>query len=182
MNIKASFTKLKTGQWGVRIVGGTSVEVGQNVDVAKRDGSTSSVTVERVAWTGQDNATGERITVCEIVAQRAPRAKQPRQQQRRQPPRREPRGPDVRIEYPVSGATYCHDEHGVYEYDEYPRSSVLAGQQRRSFKTSGTLEKCQQYCKEKYGMVPELISGCGYVKPYVGHLSADGDPDPIEYD
>jgi hypothetical protein len=37
------------------------------------------------------------------------------------------------IEYPSSGATYSHDEYGVYRYDTYPDSSVLAGQERRSF-------------------------------------------------
>lgn len=37
------------------------------------------------------------------------------------------------IEYPASGKTYSHDEYGVYRYDTYPESSVLAGQERRSF-------------------------------------------------
>lgn len=36
------------------------------------------------------------------------------------------------IEYPAVGATYRHDEYGVYEYGTYPESSVLAGQERRS--------------------------------------------------
>lgn len=35
------------------------------------------------------------------------------------------------IEYPSMGSTYCREEYGVYEYGTYPRSSVLAGQQRR---------------------------------------------------
>ncbi len=38
------------------------------------------------------------------------------------------------IEYPMHGATYHHDDqYGVYEYGVYPDSSVLAGQERRSF-------------------------------------------------
>lgn len=37
------------------------------------------------------------------------------------------------IEYPMIGATYQHGEYGVYRYDTYPESSVLAGQERRSF-------------------------------------------------
>ena len=41
--------------------------------------------------------------------------------------------PYLTIEYPASGATYSHDEYGVYEYGTYPDSSVLAGQERRSF-------------------------------------------------
>jgi hypothetical protein len=41
--------------------------------------------------------------------------------------------PEITIEYPASGATYSRDEFGVYRYDEYPESSVLAGQERRTF-------------------------------------------------
>jgi hypothetical protein len=37
------------------------------------------------------------------------------------------------IEYPCSGATYYREEYGVYRYGTYERSSVLAGQQKRSF-------------------------------------------------
>lgn len=37
------------------------------------------------------------------------------------------------IEYPSAGATYSHDEYGVYRYDTYPENSVLAGQERRTF-------------------------------------------------
>lgn len=39
----------------------------------------------------------------------------------------------ITIEYPSAGATYSRDEYGVYKYDEYPESSVLAGQERRTF-------------------------------------------------
>jgi hypothetical protein len=35
------------------------------------------------------------------------------------------------IEYPATGAEYSHDEYGVYRYSEYPRGSVLEGQERR---------------------------------------------------
>lgn len=31
----------------------------------------------------------------------------------------------LRIEYPMHGATYHKDKYGVYEYDTYPRGSVL---------------------------------------------------------
>lgn len=41
--------------------------------------------------------------------------------------------PDIRIEYPSVGTTYFRDVFGVYEYSTYPRSSVLAGQERRMF-------------------------------------------------
>lgn len=81
-----------------------------------------------------------------------------------------PRKPDVRIEYPCSGATYCEDKYGVYEYSVYPSSSVLAGQTRRVFLDSfNTLEEA----KAKY---PDAdLCGCGYQPPYLGHLPDDGD-------
>lgn len=37
------------------------------------------------------------------------------------------------IEYPSAGATYSHNEYGVYRYDVFPEYSVLAGQVRRAF-------------------------------------------------
>jgi hypothetical protein len=44
---------------------------------------------------------------------------------------------DLRIE-PSAGATYRHDgEFAVYEYGTYPESSVLAGQERRSYVDGG---------------------------------------------
>lgn len=36
------------------------------------------------------------------------------------------------IEYPATGETYSYNEYGVYRYSEYPRGSVLEGQERRS--------------------------------------------------
>jgi hypothetical protein len=40
---------------------------------------------------------------------------------------------DIVIEYPTVGASYEHDEYGVYAYDTHPENSVLAGQPRRRF-------------------------------------------------
>ena len=40
---------------------------------------------------------------------------------------------DFQIEFPSVGQTYSRNEYGVYEYGVYPRSSVLAGQTRRTF-------------------------------------------------
>lgn len=77
---------------------------------------------------------------------------------------------DIRIEFPSKGATYCRQEYGVYSYDEYPRSSVLAGQTRRIFLDSfETLEEAQS----KY---PEAkVFGCCYQPPYLNHLPEEGD-------
>ena len=40
---------------------------------------------------------------------------------------------DVRIEFPSMGATFCNQVYGVYQYDVYPRNSVLGGQERRTW-------------------------------------------------
>jgi hypothetical protein len=76
-----------------------------------------------------------------------------------------PKGADVVIEYPSVGMTYWRDVYGVYAYDEYPRSSVLAGQQRRSFIDSfDTLEEA------KAAYPAAAVHAPGFEEPYLGHL------------
>lgn len=58
----ASFTKLRDGDWGVRAPAGT--KRGDILDVRKRDGSISTVEVERVLWTGNG------IALCSIYDDR----------------------------------------------------------------------------------------------------------------
>jgi hypothetical protein len=56
-----------------------------------------------------------------------------------------PPGTELVIEYPMQGETYGHDQYGVYAYSEYPESSVLAGQTKRSFVDSfDTLAEAQK--------------------------------------
>ena len=43
-----TFTKLRNGSWGVK---GTGLAAGRIVGVAKRDGSHSNVTIDKVIWT-----------------------------------------------------------------------------------------------------------------------------------
>lgn len=78
---------------------------------------------------------------------------------------------DIRIEYPSAGMTYTRNEYGVYEYSEYPRSSVLAGQERRVYLDSfATLEEA----KAKYPAA-EICDSSGYQPPYLNHLPDDED-------
>jgi hypothetical protein len=46
---------------------------------------------------------------------------------------REAKKADIRIEFPSMGATFCNEVFGVYQYDTYPRTSVLGGQPRRTW-------------------------------------------------
>lgn len=80
----------------------------------------------------------------------------------------------LRIEYPAKGTTYCKSLYGVYEYDTYPKSSVLAGQIRRILRGQyDTLEQAQQaHPQATYNGV-----GSGFSVPNLGHLP-DG-PDLI---
>lgn len=77
---------------------------------------------------------------------------------------------DIRIEFPSVGATYHRNEFGVYEYSEYPRSSVLAGQERRVYMDSfATLAEAK-------AVYPDAeISAPGFTEPDLSHLPDDED-------
>lgn len=87
------------------------------------------------------------------------------------PPKR-----DIRIEFPSAGATYSREEYGVYEYTTYPRSSVLAGQQRRQFLAAfDTIEEA----RAAYPGADE--SDCGYQPPFLGHLPDEEDDEEYAF-
>ena len=85
--------------------------------------------------------------------------------------------PDIVIEYPSTGATYSHDEYGVYEYDVYPPYSVLAGQTKRSFLGSfDTLEGA----KSAYPDAAWHGDGSGYTEQPIPTATPEWlDPDEI---
>ena len=77
------------------------------------------------------------------------------------------------IEQGSRGATYQNDSDTftVYEISTYPRSSVLAGQQRRQWMDQfESLEEAQAAYPEA-----ELIGGSTYREPCLNHLSDEGD-------
>lgn len=87
-------------------------------------------------------------------------------------PRKE-RAPEIIIE-PKRGATYGPSEESpfaAYEYGTYGRGSVLAGQTRRVFLESGTLEELKK-------LYPKAdISQCSnYAPPSLNHLPDEDDP------
>ena len=79
------------------------------------------------------------------------------------------------IEYPSAGATYSHDEYGVYEYGEYEPWSVLAGQEKRSFLDSFPTLKAAQAA---YPDAQWSGEGSGYREITIPHDPPDWfDPD-----
>lgn len=67
----ASFTKLRDGSWGVRL-SGSAPQRGQVLAVARKDGTVTMVTVERVIWSGNG------AHLCAIAQERLQRAAAPR--------------------------------------------------------------------------------------------------------
>lgn len=61
--MSASYTKLKSGEWGIRVEG--AARQGQQVTVKKKDGTTKTETVTQIVWSGNG------ITLC-AIAQREP--------------------------------------------------------------------------------------------------------------
>ncbi len=74
-NAKITYTKLRSGDWGVR---GPAAHVlrGMSVTVTKRSGETKCEVVGRIIWTGQDKRTKTNVSIAEVVKQA--RARSPR--------------------------------------------------------------------------------------------------------
>lgn len=73
-----TFTKLRTGDWGLRVTGRGDVAPGDTVAVTKRSGQTELKTVGRVIWRGDG------VVLCSIAnGGGTPRRQQSRQQSRR---------------------------------------------------------------------------------------------------
>jgi hypothetical protein len=86
--------------------------------------------------------------------------------------RRKAKGPDVRIEYPSTGATYSRNEYGVYEYGTYPRHSVLAGMESRTFLDSfKTLDEAKAAFPEA-----SVITGSCFAPLNLDFLPDEDDP------
>lgn len=75
-NQTATWTKLKTGDWGIRVKGDKPAR-GDVVTVTKKSGDTSPAVVDAVLWTGEDRDDGEPITLCAVVTVRGPRRAAP---------------------------------------------------------------------------------------------------------
>ena len=72
----ATYTKLKDGSWGLRVVRHSSEEApgqGEVVAVSKKDGSKKDEAIGRVLWSGTDRDNSSNVCfLCTIEATRAP--------------------------------------------------------------------------------------------------------------
>lgn len=62
--MSATYTKLKNGEWGVRVEG--TVNRGTVVSVVTKAGKLKTETVGSVLWTGTDRQSGHTISLCAI--------------------------------------------------------------------------------------------------------------------
>lgn len=86
-------------------------------------------------------------------------------------PRKEASGSRIQIEYPSRGATYNKTVYGVYEYGVYPRSSVLAGQTKRTW-----LDAFDTLAEAKAAYpTARVVDHSDYAPPNLSHLPDDGD-------
>jgi len=78
------------------------------------------------------------------------------------------------IEQGSRGATYRNSDETftVYEISKYPRSSVLAGQQRRAW-----LDEFTSLADAQKAYPAATASGCTYREPYLNHLPGDDTDD-----
>lgn len=67
MSTNATYTQLRDGSWGIRVLG-TALE-NQTISVRKKDGTEKTETVRRVLWTGRDSRSGQTVSLCAIGAQ-----------------------------------------------------------------------------------------------------------------
>lgn len=60
-----TFTKLRDGSWGIRVPS-DAIRSGAQISVTKKDGSTQSVVVDQVIWSGKDRSGGN-VSLCSIL-------------------------------------------------------------------------------------------------------------------
>lgn len=62
--MKVTYTKLKSGEWGVRSKGAAPLQPGVMVMVRKKSGETKQEKVKQVLWTGTED--GQTVSICAI--------------------------------------------------------------------------------------------------------------------
>lgn len=68
MTIQATYTKLKTGEWGIRVTGFVgAMRDGAEIMVAKKSGESRAETIGRTVWTDG------KVAICTIGAKTAAR-------------------------------------------------------------------------------------------------------------
>lgn len=70
-NSNATWTKLRSGEWGARVIG-RQPQRGDVLTVEKRNGETTAVVVQAIVWSGEDRDTGEPLAVCAVLSPSRP--------------------------------------------------------------------------------------------------------------
>lgn len=60
-----TYTKLKNGDWGIRVIG--SAQPQSKVTVQTKSGASKQETVDKILWMGTDKHSGKKISLCSIV-------------------------------------------------------------------------------------------------------------------
>lgn len=105
----ASYTKLRSGEWGVRVQG--NAKAGETITVAKKSGETKSERIAKIVWSGNG------VTLCAIERSEAPRSSSGSSSHRVRSGGscRECRGPIVNAPHHRAMGGLC----GVCAFDEY---------------------------------------------------------------
>jgi hypothetical protein len=63
--ITATYTRLRSGDWGIQVTGPVTLTPRTRISVTRRDGRTKTETITAVLWRGND-ATGQPVALCSI--------------------------------------------------------------------------------------------------------------------
>lgn len=64
--MRATYTKLRSGAWGIRIESDTKPVEGTDIEVTKKDGTVKTEPLVKIVWSGDG------LYICAIAAQEAP--------------------------------------------------------------------------------------------------------------
>ena len=66
--MQASYTKLRSGEWGARVLGDPP-QAGDEITVTTKKGDKKQERVKIVIWTGQDRDTDQPVALCALESE-----------------------------------------------------------------------------------------------------------------
>jgi len=64
--MSVTYTKLQSGDWGIKIQGGPLPESGTSVTVVKKSGDKKTERIDKILWSGSDAKTGDAVYLCSV--------------------------------------------------------------------------------------------------------------------